>query len=320
MRRLMLSATCLGLLGTAACTPVGAPVTEVTPAFGAARADVNPTYQNGRVEMPDVKVMSLEEMESVTAPPGSDKAATPEDRLRVPAIRDAALSYGALGGLAWGSKQINQMLQADASNLSKTYDFNHFLIHEQGGVTILPPVISSSQNTYEQSDAGRTLRVADSYYQILEQARFAPVSPLWQTYLMRTFSAPEKPLPNVLPKTAAERDLWKNFVAQGWEKGLMQARETFKIDLRRLERDYTGMIRYSELLEKNMVSAPVVASTNLGVTGNGQNARIDDRQFKITQDPRLNVNNPGGYHAPVSGMDPVEAATPPGEPTGERDK
>lgn len=320
-RSLLLTAAAAGLLSTTACTPVqGPPLKTVASASDdSARADINPDYAPGKLNLPDVKIPSMQEMQDIKAIGTDARGATAEDRLRSPALRDAALSYGAIGGLAWGSKQINQMLETDAGNLSRTYDFNHFLIRPSGGVTILPPVISESRDTYEQSDAGRTLRVADKYYEILEQARFAPVAPLWHTYLIRSFSVPGRPNDKLLPKTAGERDLWRQFVAEGWETGLEQARETFKVDIRRLERDYTGMIRYSELLEKGMVSAPVVADQNLGVTGTGKDMRQNDRVYRITRDPHLNVDSPGKYVAPVSSKDPTEAATPPDEPTGERD-
>lgn len=309
------------LLATAACAPQQPPVLSIGDPASAPRADVNPDYRPGRLNMPNRPTMSLAEMQNVQAAPRDRQVVSDADRLRAPALRDAALAYGARGGLAWASKQMNEMLEARAAELSRTYDFNRFLIRAQGGdVKLLPPVISESRDTYEQQDAGRTLRAADRYYQILEQARFAPVAPLWHTYLVRTYTPPERPSDDfMLPKNDGERDLWKRFVAEGWEKGVEQAREIFRNDLRRLERDYTGMIRYSELLEKGMVSAPVVADQNLGVTGSGQNMRQNDRVYRITQDPRLNVQRPGDWQAPVSGADPTEAATPPGRAPGVRD-
>jgi defect-in-organelle-trafficking protein DotC len=245
---------------------------------------------------------------------GSDKKDSKEDKLRRPALRDAALSYGAKGGLAWASRQINRILESRAGELSRIYDFNRFIIRE-GGTTVLPPVIVEARDNYEQQDAGRTLRVADRYYRIIAQARFAPVAPLWHSYLIMSFSPPGKPEDSLLPKDN-ERELWQKSVAEGWDHGVQQAIDTYRLNLRRLNRDYLGMIRYSELLEKNMVSPPIVASENLGVTGTGLDMRQNDQVFRITSDPRLNVEHPSTYHAPVSDETPVEAATPPGETPG----
>jgi defect-in-organelle-trafficking protein DotC len=316
-RNLLLSVAATGLLAMTACQPIPT-TTQVEPSFGA-RADINPGYQPGQLNLPDKKIPTLSEMESITPVDTADKGAAPKDKLRVPALRNAALSYGAIGGLAWGSKQINTQLEADAGNLSRTYDFNSLLIRPEGGVTILPPVISESSDTYEQADAGNTLRVADKYYEILSQARFAPTAPLWHTYLIRVFAVPPRPNEELLPKTAGERQMWRAYVDEGWSKGLDQAKQTFKIDLRRLERDYTGMIRYSALYDQHMVSSPVVADQNLGVTGTGMNMRQNDRLFRITAPPRLNVQDPSSYSAPVSGIDPSQAGTPPGSPTGQLD-
>ena len=313
--KLKTSMAVLGLLASTACTPVpNQTLTSVSPSTGEPRADINAHYLPGQINLPDVSIPTLEEMQNMHGNTEA-KGTTAEDRLKVPALRDSALSYGAIGGNAWGSKQINEMLEARAGDLSRTYDFNRFLIRAQGGVTLLPPVISESEDTYEPSEAGRTLRVADKYYKILKQTSFAPVAPLWHTYLFHTFSAPQRPA--VLPKTTGERDLWRQFVAEGWEKGLEQARAGFKINLRRLDQDYQGMIRYSELLEKGMVSSPSVSDQSLGVTGTGTDMRQNDRVYRITRDPRLNVDHPSDYKSPVSEQDPVQAATPPGEPTGE---
>jgi defect-in-organelle-trafficking protein DotC len=253
----MTTAALLALASLSACMTTVAR-DGVSPYSGEPRADVNPTYAPGRLEGVEPKIPSLEEMQEIRKVGRDPAVSSAEDRLRAPALRDAALSYGARGGLAWASQQINRELNDQAPELSRTFDFKRFLIRQPAGdVTLLPPVIVESRETYEQADAGRTLRVADHFYEILEQARFAPVAPLWHTYLIRHYTAPERPQDSLIPKNEGERDLWRSFVANGWDKGVEQAREIFRDDMRRLERDYAGMIRYSELLEKGEVSPPV---------------------------------------------------------------
>lgn len=279
-------------------------------------SDVNPNYVPGTLNKKQKPLPTLSEMQEMKpdVSPASAKKDEKEDKLRAGAVRDAALSYGAKGGLAWASRQINLILEKQAGELSRIYDFNRFLIQEQGA-TLLPPVIVEAKDSYEQQDAGRTLRVADRYYHIIEQARFAPVAPLWHSYLIMSFSPPAKPEDSLLPKDT-ERELWRKFVAEGWDHGVQQAIDTYRLNLRRLNRDYLGMIRYSELLEKNMVTPPVVANQNLGVTGTGLDMRQNDQLYRIINDPRLNVAHPDIYHAPVSNETPVEAATPPGATPG----
>jgi len=171
------------------------------------------------------------------------------------------------------------------------------MIKGPDNVMILPPVISEMTETWETSEAGKTLRVADTYYEIIEQARFAPNAPLWQAYLIRSYGTPPPPPDILLPKDRAERDTWKASVVDGWEMGRKQAQEIFQADLERLQRDFVGMVRYKALLEEGKVSAPVVADARMGTTGTGQDMRVNDRAIRITQDPSLQVVSPGNWQS-----------------------
>jgi defect-in-organelle-trafficking protein DotC len=285
-------------------------VTGSTPFSNASTVNSDSAY--GSLQTDNLNLPTLKSIETLSAPVNADKSTLNEkDKLRVPAMRDQALSYGARAGLSWASQQINNELQADSSQLTKTYDFNAFLIKEAGDVTLLPPVISESDATYEQQNNGNILRVADTYYEIIQQARFAPVSPLWYTYLIRKYSVPSPPPTELLPKDDAEREVWKAYVDQGWDQGVQQATDIFKYDLNRLNRDYTGMIRYDSLLAQGKVSEPIVANMDYGVTGSGTDMRVNDRLYRITQDPHLNVNSPDDWKAPVSSPSPTEGSTPP---------
>lgn len=259
------------------------------------RADVNHDYRSGEVKLPTDPVPTLKEIMN-QRPVSDEEFVDKEDRLRAPAMRDAALSYGARAGLSWASREINKTLQARAAELTRTYDFQHLLIKGPHGAHILPPVISEALDTWESFDAGKTLRVADASYEIIEQARFTPVAPLWQGYLVRDYSVPEPPPNALLPRNAGERDAWKRWVSEGWDMGIQQANEIFDADLKRLERDLMGMLRYKKMLEENKVSAPILAEGNLGVTGTGQDMRVNDRAMRITRDPVLELD-PGKWNA-----------------------
>lgn len=288
----LLSAVCVtALLAACASTsPVHGPM-------GPQPVKINPGYTAGSLDMPTTPVPSLEEMLNKVPERESRRPKANEDKLRVPALRDAALAYGAQGGLAWESRSINQMLQTQASEISRVYDFQRVMIKAPDNVMILPPVISEMNETWETSEAGRTLRVADTYYEIIEQARFAPNAPLWQAYLIRTYETPAPPPNILLPEDRGERDSWKASVAEGWEMGRKQAQDIFQADLERLQRDFTGMVRYKALLEEGKVSAPVVSDARMGTTGTGQDMRVNDRAIRITQDPSLTVTAPGQWQS-----------------------
>lgn len=288
----------------AACASTAKPVISTGPA----PVLVNPGYQAGYLNMPDTPVPSIDEI--VNRVPSKSAPKAGEDRLRSPAMRDAALAYGAQGGLAWESREINKMLQTQSADISRTYDFQRVMIKGPDNVMIMPPVISEIRETWESSEAGRTLRVADTMYEIVEQATFAPVAPLWHTYLMRAYDTPSSPPDLLLPRDKQEREGWKSAVVEGWAAGRQQAQDIFKADLERLERDFTGMVRYKALLEEGKVSAPVVSDARLGTTGTGQDMRVNDRAIRIMQDPSLQVGTPGAWQATPT------TTLPSGQPTG----
>jgi defect-in-organelle-trafficking protein DotC len=304
IRRRLLATAAIALLSGCATPhpPPPAPPPE-------ARVDVNVGYRSGRLEGPVRETPpTLEALQN--AVPQVKELDDPEDKLRIPAMRDAALSYGARGGLAFTSKQINDMLRSRSPELNRIYDFSSMIMRGPSDSMILPPVISEARDSLELIEANKTLRAADQVYEIVEQARFVPVVPLWQTYLAREWSPPTAPPDAVLPKTDGERDLWRRLVAEGWMQGVKQAQEIFQLDMNRLDRDYTGMVRYKTLLEQGMVSNPVVAEGNLGVTGDSERMRINDRAIRITRDPGLQLD-PRAWTVRTSPVGPREASTPP---------
>ena len=286
------------------------------------RADVNASSRLGDLDIPVVDTPTLEQIIAKAPVKKKDDGEKEGDKLRAPAMRDAALSYGARAGLAWTSRGINEQLRSRAAELTKTYDFNRVLIRTPSQASIMPPVISEAKETYETADAGKTLRVADTVYEIVEQARFVPVAPLWHSYLVRSYTAPENPPDSLLPKSDGERDAWKHWVTEGWNMGIKQAQEIFEADLRRLERDFLGMVRYKALLEEGKVSAPVVAEGNLGVTGNGTDMRVNDRALRITKDPLLQTpsNNWQASPSPLSEAGKTDLPTSQSEPPADNSR
>ncbi len=289
-----------GVAALSACSPRfdTAPMVESRQQIGSdsrapmagPRAEVN----EGRVQIEAITntpVPSLEDLKKLK-PVGNSSVddETEEDKLRRPAIRDTALAYGARGGLAHTSRQINLMLQKRADRLDQVYEFSNVVIRGPDNILILPPVISEAKKTYEIEDAGKMVRVADEVFEIIEQARIAPVKPLWHSYLIRDYSAPNPPPDEILPKTPAERDIWKKHVAEGWEAGVKQANEIFKVDMNLLKRDFDGMLRYKRMLAEGKVSAPIVSKAPMGVTGDDTSMRVNDRAIRIVKDPALQLD------------------------------
>lgn len=302
MRIRYMAAISMVALAAAGCTTSGSPFPDVVPGPEQAkqRADVNPGYSAGAVDIPTKPAPSLNEILAKTSKaPKKEAPKSDEDRLRRPAMQEAATAFGARAGLAWASRQINRKLEASAAELTRTYDFQRLMIQGPDGVMVQPPVIVEAVDAWESFDAGKTLRVADTVYEIVEQARFTSVAPMWQTYLISNFEEAPVPPDPLLPRDEAERSLWTRWVTEGWKKGIEQAEETFQANLDRLNRDYTGMIRYRVLLEEGKVSPPILAEGNLGNTGTGLDMRVNDRAIRITRDPALQVD-PSGWSASVT--------------------
>ncbi len=203
-------------------------------------------------------------------------------QIRADAIREAALSYGARGGLASRTFEIQRRLAEYDTSMSKAFDFKRLLIAAPSGLLVEPPVVSAAQKAVIVNAGGQEAAVADRIYRINRVARIVTTARDWRLYLERDWGKVDPPAAILLPKTDEERKAWETYVAQGWDHGLRQAEETFESDLDRMTNDFTGMVRYRELLAQGMISSPYTLADDRGVTGGGREMRVGDRGVTIT--------------------------------------
>lgn len=203
-------------------------------------------------------------------------------QIRNDALREAALSYGARGGLAYRTFEIQRRLAEHEMSLGKTFDFSRLLVAAPSGLLIEPPVVSEAQRAVLVNGGGQEAAVADRVFRINRAARIVTASRDWRLYLERDWGKVDQPPSLLLPRTGEERDLWRAWVKEGWEEGVTQAQETFEADLDRMTNDYVGMVRYRELLAQGMISPPYAMHEDRGVTGGGSEMRIGDRGVTIT--------------------------------------
>ena len=221
-----------------------------------------------------------------TLPASADQISS----IRFDALSETASELGARGALAWRSLQINRSLSMQAEYLDHAFDFNQLLLPHN----VLPPVLAESDNSINQSDAV-TIRLESKTYTLISNARFVTAPPTWRTYLWMDYPKPDLPDHTLLPTTQAEAKVWNLYLVQGWKAGLIQANDIFSINLSRLKRDYQGMILYRKLYAENMVSAPFVASTDLGITGDANQININDRVLRITALSQMQTNSKGWH-------------------------
>ncbi len=206
--------------------------------------------------------------------------------IRLAAIQETAASLGAQGGLAWASQQINNMLSRNERELNESFNFRQLLLDNN----VLPPVLTQGDRTLH-IDNPDALRLADKVYKIETPPRFVTAPPTWRQYLWMTYQRPERPNASLIPKNDEEREVWNRYVAIGWKEGVQQADQIFTANLGRLKRDYNGMITYRVLLAQNMVTPPFVAKSDLGITGDEHEMRVNDQVLRITSTSKLIPNS-----------------------------
>jgi defect in organelle trafficking protein DotC len=231
--------------------------------------------------------INLENLQSLTAQSSYYQDQPDFSNLRGEAVKEAALSLGMQAGLYYESQQINGVLDKNASQLDKVFDFG-ILLYEDN---VLPPVIVDANNMVHINDQGDTMRISGKVYRIISQVRFVTAPPTWRDYLWMSYPAPDMPDRHILPKTSVERQAWQLGVTEGWNLGVTQAITIYQINLHRLLQDFDGMILYEELLLKNMVSPFYVEKTYYGITGSGSHMAIDDENWSITVQPELQLHS-----------------------------
>lgn len=241
---------------------------------------------------PSVVPPSLNELQAlepeIKASEG-EESAMPLD-LRRDAMREAAYSFGARGGLAIRTWQIRTELETRAEYLDKIFDFRQLLIPAQSGMLIEPPVISEALDAMHIESGGLSAAVSDSVYNIGRNARIVSTARTWRQYLEREWDPVDSPPDILRPANDAERADWKKWTAKGWEEGITQANDIFQEDINQLTSDYRGMVRYRMLLAKGMVSPPYALQIDRGVTGGGDEMRVGDRALSITGLPSLKAD------------------------------
>lgn len=232
---------------------------------------------------------------SAVAAGSEDPKAVAERDLRSKAMKEAANSYGARSGLIRGNWETREALKKVEAYYDVIYSFTSLMLIDQrseetGGDgrarLIRPPVVVEASNAFNQIGP-RMIKERDKIYQIISNVAFAPAPPNWRTYLYRDVgeSTPALPHHSLMPRSTEEKTRWDGWVNEGWQAGYAQAKAIRNADYNRLERDREGMIRYYELVAQNILSLPVVASKNDGVTGDDERLNVNDVTLMITVIP-----------------------------------
>lgn len=277
------------VLTIAAILSLGAAIPATSPP---AQAAFGAPYKSQRIETgthhntAPMSLYELQTLERSSEETGDDNEGLPFD-IREEAIKDAAISYGARGGLAYRTYEIRKRLDLHSRQLDRVYDFSQLMIPAPSGFMIEPPIISENINAMIIDNGGLEAAVSDRIYNITQNAKISSTARNWRVYLERSWGDPEPPPDILLPQNEDEREIWERLVAKGWDQGVEQADEIFEEDLNRLQADFQGMVRYRILLSQGMISPPYALQVDRGVTGGGDEMRIGDRAVQITGIPEL---------------------------------
>lgn len=194
-------------------------------------------------------------------------------------IRDTGHTVGYRAGLAARSEALRDSVESRGSVLDQMFDFAP-LVSNQG---VLPPVIVEAQDVASYSDS--QIRVADQVYRIKVPERFVSNPVSWRDYLyagLPSKSDIRLPREEALPE-GDELEIWREAVKEGWEQGFHQADDIMTANFNRLTRDFTGMLRYSVLVQQRMITLPVVAESQRTVSGDGEELTIGEKNRRLLE-------------------------------------
>ena len=210
--------------------------------------------------------------------------------LRDRMVRDAARTISFQKAVALRYAELNKACEERADLLGSIFSFSSLLLDGH----ILPPVLGFAGPVHTLHDADSASSV-DETYTIRSQARLVSTAPSWRDYLTQHFDALEI-RPECLPRTSRERSIWQDAVKSGWAQGTAQAEEVFQQNMDRLTADYRGMLRFTMLHKRGLVSLPVMARGHIPVRVGKTTLDINQTVFRLTrpglfQNPDENPDN-----------------------------
>lgn len=219
-----------------------------------------------------------------------------EGGIRARTLADAARGVGIRAGYADEARRINAVIQRlYARELERQFDFRGLLLRDG---TIVPPVVTAI-STVEETSGDSFLYTSIGAYEIVSDARVAIRSPTWRDYLVLPVADPAPPQ-GLEPVNSDEKDLWRRSAAEGWDKGIQEAREEFNSALSRLIRDRDGMIRYRDLQRQGVLSLPTINTRRAGyrATADGRRAFFGETAIRITVMPKFRAAAARGRRSP----------------------
>lgn len=217
-----------------------------------------------------------------------------EENVRRRAMREAAQSIGSQEGYNYYINRFIAQVEKNEDFLHH-FDFRSLMTAATDDATemyVLPPVIEKLVNAEAVSEDGMQLKLTGEVYRILSNVRLVTAPPTWRDYLIpRGSSNTNAPPEDLLPKNRQERQQWREWVNEGFDAGLEQGDREMRHRVQQLRTDFTGMVRYMNLAEKNMVRKPAVAMQHIRTEGDGGELKVRSSVYEITEGASLVVDH-----------------------------
>ena len=221
--------------------------------------------------------------------PGGDFGVEFGEEKRREAMRAAALAYGAQGGLARRSWEIeHKVIARHTKNLDRLYGFRR-LTETRHGFTLVPPVVGETRQAIRLGRDGQRAASATRVVRIMESERLATAPPHWRDFLVRRWREPEPPVSVLFPRTDEEKADWARWIAEGWGQGARQADAIFAADLDRLNGVLEGLARWGVLHQARMVGAPELQVSEAATAGDGRVMRVGERRVRLGRPAELQL-------------------------------
>jgi defect in organelle trafficking protein DotC len=210
-----------------------------------------------------------------------------ENNFRFQVLKETAYTLGFRGGVVDKANELITILNSRADKLDLIFNFSP-LISEDG---VLPPVVVESSDVAAFSKD--QVRTANHVYKIQIEEKFVSNPPTWTDYLfvgLPTKFTEDYISNGIKPKTSEEIRLWKDSVKLGWKDGQKFAVDVLEANFNRLVRDYTGMMRYSELLHQKMITKSKTARSISTITGDGKQIILGDELQRLIEKSSFELN------------------------------
>lgn len=205
---------------------------------------------------------------------------------RFKAIIDSGRSIGVKAGINWQLYYFNKSIEKQSRDLDTIYDFGKLMIKGR----VVPPVISEVRDIYSQDD-DTSIKISGISYKIESQARFSSVPPNWRSYLNFGLGSTDFTSQSAgLSLNSDESSVYKKSIEDGFQDGIMQANKMINHGFDKLNRDYTGMIRFNTFVLQRRISMPIIADADIPITQTGDTLVLDEKLLRITVLPSFNSN------------------------------